>query len=47
MVKGSHGAEFLAQRSWKGLERDVPVKEAELAKEGRSGTAKKYENEPT
>ncbi|XP_018561728.1 2-(3-amino-3-carboxypropyl)histidine synthase subunit 2 [Anoplophora glabripennis] len=47
MLRGSRGAEFLAQRSWKGLERDVAVKEAELAKEGRLGTAKKYQNEPT
>lgn len=46
VIKDSYGAEFLGQRSWKGLERDVPIKEAELAREGKMGTAKKYENEP-
>ncbi|CAH1155502.1 unnamed protein product [Phaedon cochleariae] len=43
----SHGAGYLADRSWKGLEQNLGQTEVELAQEGRSGIAQKYKDEPT
>lgn len=38
-------AEYLNQRSWKGLEQNLGRTEVKLAEMGRSGTAFSYENE--
>ncbi|KAJ3664629.1 hypothetical protein Zmor_000182 [Zophobas morio] len=45
VLSESHGAGFLAARSWKGLERDLGRGEVKLAEEGRRGIAQQYEEE--
>jgi diphthamide biosynthesis protein 2 len=41
----THGAGFLAARSWKGLERDLGRSEVKMAEEGRRGIAQQYSEE--
>lgn len=41
-----HGATYLRDRSWKGLERDLGRTEARRAEDGRKGTAFAYDDEP-
>ncbi|EFA05560.1 2-(3-amino-3-carboxypropyl)histidine synthase subunit 2 [Tribolium castaneum] len=41
----NHGAGFLANRTWKGLERDVGGDEVKMASEGRRGIAQSYNDE--
>nr|KAG5714090.1 hypothetical protein BaRGS_020418 [Batillaria attramentaria] len=45
-VSAETAGEFLSARSWRGLERKLGETPVEKAKEGRSGIALGYENEP-
>lgn len=46
-LNNSHGAGFLASKSWKGLEQNLGENEPEIAEEGRRGIASGYQNEKT
>ena len=42
----STGSQFLANRSWQGLEQNLGLTPVELASKGRSGIASSYQSEP-
>lgn len=46
-LNNSHGAGFLASKSWRGLEQNLGENEPEIAEEGRRGIASGYQNEKT
>lgn len=46
-LNSSHGAGFLASKSWRGLEQNLGENDAAVAEEGRRGIASGYQNEKT